>query len=140
VANTRLIIPNSRSKWHEIGADKFEQAEGLPETNRRRGRRPPTLAGTQEGILIMKIGITVFLLVVGLALLGVGYSATSRLESQYNERYLQNSRNPMEPPTSELQHYEIKGEIQYCTGWLMIAAASTVFALGPNKKFIPSAG
>lgn len=88
----------------------------------------------------MKIGITIFLLLVGLALLGVGYSATSRLESQYNERYLRDSHNPSEPPISELQHCEIRGEIQYCTGWLMIAAASIVFALGRDKRFISPAG
>lgn len=31
------------------------------------------------------------------------------------------------------------GAIQYCTGWLMIAAASIVFSCGRKEKYIPSA-
>ena len=85
----------------------------------------------------MKIAVSIFLLVVGLVLLGVGYSAPSRLQSSYQERYWKDTHNASEPSVLELQHYEIKGEIQYCTGWLMIAAAGVVFVLGRDEKIVP---
>jgi hypothetical protein len=91
----------------------------------------------------MKIVIVILLLLVGLVLLGVGYTASSRLESRMFERHLHDSPMATRPQIETLTEFveqqdcETRGAIQYCTGWLMIAAAGIVFVLGRDEKFIP---
>jgi len=87
----------------------------------------------------MKIAIPVLLLLVGLVLLGVGYSASGRLESRMFEKHMGDSpanRPQIEVLTEfvERQDCETRGAIQYCTGWLMIAAAGFVFSLGRDGQ------
>jgi hypothetical protein len=94
--------------------------------------------------LSMKNVIAVLLLLVGLVFLGVGYNASGRLESRMFEQHMGDSpanRPQIEVLTEfvERQDCATRGAIQYCTGWLMIAAAGIVFSLGRNEKSIPPA-
>lgn len=102
----------------------------------------------------VKIAITSVLLVVGLIFLGVGYSASSRESSKLaqlhdristiekvareqheSEQTIQEKQMVQDlTDTIEEQVCATRGAIQYCTGWLMIAAAGIVFSLGRNEK------
>jgi hypothetical protein len=87
----------------------------------------------------VKIVITIFLIVVGLALVVAGYSAPGRLESRMFEQHIGDSpanRPQIEVLTEfvERQDCATRGAIQYCTGWLMIAAGGVVFALGRDGQ------
>jgi len=77
----------------------------------------------------MKIVIVVLLLLVGLVLLGVGYTASSRIESRITQRHwdhdmanpgMGGNQQPIEILTEsvERQDCETRGAVQYCTGWL----------------------
>lgn len=96
---------------------------------------------TAQTNLRMKIVIAVLLLLVGLVLLAVGYTASGRLESRMFEQHIgRNSVAQIDVLTEfvEQQDCATRGAIQYCTGWLMIAAAGIVFSLGRDKEeFVP---
>ena len=111
----------------------------------------------------VKIAITSVLLVIGVIFLSVGYSASSRAKAKELDAMLNDNgasiresvlRSQQEGEAAAKQHelfdrlnssiekqaYQTRATIQYCTGWLMIAAAGIVLSLGRTGKIIPAAG
>ena len=107
----------------------------------------------------MKIALTIFLIVVGVVMLIAGYTAPARAQKEidalqkasswiaeedakrgYTKDKIEENRNIMLDKLENFSKEEtaaINGAIQYCAGWLMIAAAGIVFSCGRNEKFIP---
>jgi|GEM_PF-6409210 len=105
----------------------------------------------------MKNILSVCLLIAGLIFLGVGYSAPSRakakeLDAMLNdngasglEKVLRAQREgeaaaKQQEAIDELNRqnekraYETRATIQYCTGWLLVAASGIVFVSSRKEK------
>lgn len=86
--------------------------------------------------------LSAFLVVIAVIMLYIGYKAPERAWDEHQFKVL--FETPLEKAADDnysilklnqpIDDYVIVGAVQYCTGWILLAAACIVFSLGIESK------